>query len=498
MPVSETLPGPEKVPYGAQLVEMSSNGKDIFVISDLHIAAGLNSNRNYDGTENFFADYSFVRFLHHLEKKITPNRKGLLIINGDLVDFLRIKNIPVTSQDFENWASILDAIGRPLPIDQLKTSISPKEIKYGLRTDDYKSVWKLSVCAGGHPQFFDQLAAWVEKGNELVITKGNHDLEWYWKPVRDYFRYLLAQRIAVRQNGDPESVLKKIIHPAVHFVDNRLILDRQIAIEHGHKYERFTTVDGPPVLKGDTQLNLPFGSFFNRYLINRIELAYPYIDDVRPRQNILSLLLRERFPLAIQLLFNYIPFVILVIPKKQYAYAFKYLFQFLLIVVLPLLVTAFALYKGFHGIPKVDSASGAGSSFWTPVLSELKNLLFLSLSYFIGRLFAFLQLSSPSSLFPNAKDIFDQNPALKLVTFGHTHDPEQVFVDSVSSGAKRYCNTGTWIPVFEMDAADVRLDRTFTFLHIERNSSGDIKLPDLYRWNDDAAREDALILIDKK
>jgi UDP-2,3-diacylglucosamine pyrophosphatase LpxH len=498
MPVSDTLLGPEKVPYGAQLVEMSSNGKDIFVISDLHIAAGLNSNRNYDGTENFFADYSFVRFLHHLEKKIAPNKKGLLIINGDLVDFLRIKNIPVTPQDFGTWAAILDAIGLPVPIDQLKTSLSPKEIKYGLRTDDYKSVWKLYVCAGGHPQFFEQLASWLESGNELVITKGNHDLEWYWKPVRSYFRYLLAQRIAARQNSDPESALKNIVHPSVHFIDNRLILDRQICVEHGHSYERFTTVDGPPVLKGDTQLNLPFGSFFNRYLINRIELAYPYIDDVRPRQNILSLLLRERFPLAIQLLFNYIPFVILIIPKKQYAYAFKYLFQFVLIIVFPLLVTAFALYKGFHGIPKTDNASAAGPGFWTPVLSELKNLLFLSLSYFIGRLFAMLQLSSPSSLFPNAKRIFEENPGLQLVTFGHTHDPEQIFVEGVSDRGRRYCNTGTWIPVFEMDAADVRLDRTFTFLHIERNSAGDIRLPDLYRWNDDATREDALVLIDRK
>jgi metallophosphoesterase superfamily enzyme len=176
MPDSDTLPHPEHIPYGAQLIKMSSNGKDIFVISDLHLAAGLNSNRNYDGTENFFADYSFVRFLDHLEKKISPTKKGLLVINGDLVDFLRIKNIPVSQRDFETWSKILEDIGLPVPIDTLRSSITAKEVKYGLGTEDYKSVWKLYVCATGHPEFFEKLASWLWNGNELIITKGNHDL----------------------------------------------------------------------------------------------------------------------------------------------------------------------------------------------------------------------------------------------------------------------------------------------------------------------------------
>ena len=318
MPVSEILPRPEKIPYGGKLIELSSDGKELFIISDLHIAAGLNSNGNYDGTENFFADSSFVRFIDHLEKRLPHHKKGLLIINGDLVDFLRIRNIPTTPNDFETWNQILGKIGLSIPIDQLLSSISAKEVKYGLRTDDYKSVWKLHVCATGHPLFFEKLASWLWKGNELLITKGNHDLEWYWRPVRDYLRYWLAQCIASTQDLAVEEALKTIVNPRTHFVDNSLVIDQKIYIEHGHRYENFTAVDGPAVLKGDTQLNLPFGSFFNRYLINRIELAYPYIDDVRPRQDVLALLLRERFPLALKLLFNYIPFALLVIPKRQY------------------------------------------------------------------------------------------------------------------------------------------------------------------------------------
>ena len=63
---------------------------------------------------------------------------------------------------------------------------------------------------------------------------------------------------------------------------------------------------------------------------------------------------------------------------------------------------------------------------------------------------------------------------------------------------KRYCNTGAWIPVFEMDAADIRLDRTYTFLHLHEDNIGDVTTRGLCRWNDDALRVDALVLIDKK
>ena len=40
--------------YGDEIVSVSSDNREVFVISDLHMAAGLNANGNYDGTENFF------------------------------------------------------------------------------------------------------------------------------------------------------------------------------------------------------------------------------------------------------------------------------------------------------------------------------------------------------------------------------------------------------------------------------------------------------------
>ena len=65
------------------------------------------------------------------------------------------------------------------------------------------------------------------------------------------------------------------------------------------------------------------------------------------------------------------------------------------------------------------------------------------------------------------------------------------------SEGKSYYNTGTWIPVYELDAANVRLDKTYTFLQLSKNGSGVIQTEGLMRWNDDAGRTDAMELRDK-
>ena len=479
MNITEILSNSEPDGYGDPVVALTSDNREVFVISDLHLAAGINANGNYDGTENFFADQSLSRFLEHLKKGAPSDKKALLVINGDFVDFLRIRNLPQTPADFVMWSQILKKLGLDKNAEMLRTSITPKELKYGLRTDDFKSVWKLYVCRQGHRVVFESLTNWLREGNDLIVVKGNHDLEWYWKLVRDFLRVLLFQDISVSTGQ-------------IRFVDDKLVIDGKIYVEHGHRYENFTAVDGGPVLAGGTELNLPFGSFFNRYLINRIELAYPFIDDVRPRQQILPMLIRERFPLAIQLLFRYIPFTLLVIPKKQYRFALRFLAQFFWIIIFPVALTLFGIYKSLpHPIHLFRMAPGT-SSVWQSILSPLKNLLLLSLSYFLGRLFSILSLSAPTSFYPNSLAIFKTHPGIDIVTFGHTHDPEQK-----KSGGKDYYNTGTWIPVFELDAANVRLDKTYTFIQFSQDSSGEMRTPGLMRWNDDALREDSMQLRDK-
>ena len=148
----------------------------------------------------------------------------------------------------------------------------------------------------------------------------------------------------------------------------------------------------------------------------------------------------------------------------------------------------FSIWQGLH-----IRLPGNNSSF---IVKQIYNVLlnsgFLLLSYIFGRIMAVVKLSGPDSLYGNAKNLFKEYPELQIVTFGHTHDPEQF-----NREGKLYFNTGTWIPVYEISSADVRLDKTYTYLFIQHN--GDHLITnELMRWNDDASRCDPLVLRDKK
>lgn len=474
--------------YGAATVNISAAGNDIYVISDLHLAAGVNANGNFDGTENFFADASFVRFLDHLQDNC-GNGKSILVINGDFIDFLRITNVPETDKEFETWQGILQVTGISKSTAELRASIVKKETTYGLKTNHFKSVWKLHTCIGGHIRLFERLATWIKDGNQLIITKGNHDLEWIWKEVRIYLQYWLATNIAFQQQRTVEEVICNTVIPQTLFVDDALIIDKKIHIEHGHRYENMTNVKGEPFVANGQELNLPLGSFFNRYLINRVELLYPYLDNVRPTQNILLVLFRERFPFAIKMLFRYLWLMGLLIQKKIFWQTLKYFFTFLLIIVLPVTITVFAIMNNRPG----PSASGHQSFLIQQLLAAAKNLGFLFLSYLLARIMVLVKLQGPASFYADAGKIFNSNPDLEIVTFGHTHNPEQI-----SGSGKWYFNTGTWTPVYESTSSEIRMDKTFTFLQICRKTTDPYKPQLLQRWNDDALRYELLGLNDKK
>ena len=115
-------------------------------------------------------------------------------------------------------------------------------------------------------------------------------------------------------------------------------------------------------------------------------------------------------------------------------------------------------------------------------------------------------LKSPPTLSVYAKDIMKKNPKVEAVLFGHTHDPEQkeIFLEDEGQNktpdkrdAKWYFNTGTWIPIFETSSANVRHDRTYTFIAIDCTQMPPCR-ERLQRWNDDAERIDPMNLNDRR
>ncbi len=479
--------------YSEKEVQMQLTQTDFYIISDLHLGEGIQSNFSYQGTENFFADSSFKRFVEYLiANKSYPN--STLIINGDFVDFMRIASFPNSDKEFENWKNILDEIGINKTVDELKKSISDKEKKFGLKTDDYKSVWKLDRAVKGHKEVFDALTLWLNDGNKLIILKGNHDLELYWRAVRNYFRLFFSQN-DVGENIDAEKNLNEKIIPNLIFIDNSLLINEKFYIEHGHIYDRFTTCIGDALIDNKKELNIPFGSFFNRYLLNHIELLYPFLDNTRPSQNILPLLLRERFFLGLKFLFQHIPFMILIIPKKYYKYMFQRVFTAAIAILIPVVLFAIGFWDYISPIfnsSQPENSSGILSRLLQEGMNFLGNFGTLFLSYLFARVVAYFQLEEPSTLSSFAQNVFAKRPKIELITFGHTHNPDQF-----NNNGKKFFNTGTWIPVVEISSAEIRFDKTYIFLRVIIDNDGNLKSSPLQRWNDDANRPEYLSLIKK-
>jgi UDP-2,3-diacylglucosamine pyrophosphatase LpxH len=467
---------------------LSAPGAEIVVVSDLHIAAGRKPDGTFYGTENFFADAAFLRFLRKTLGRL-ESHPAILVINGDWIDFLRVSEYPETEEALAEWRETLLPLGIDKTVDALRDSITKKEKEFGLKTNDYKAVWQLSMVAHGHPDVFVALAEWIEAGNKLVIVKGNHDLQFIWPAVRNFVRLNLAQRLASDEHS-LANVLANVVGPNLIFVDDSLLIDDVFYLEHGHRYDKHAWPVGPAVLDNGEELNIPFGSFFNRYLLNRVELAYPFIDNVRPTVNVLPLLIRERFPLAMKLILYHIPFLFRIIPKRYFRYIFG---RFLLIVAalgIPFLfaiIYLLATFPQFWGILKgIPTATWPGSGL-------AKSFAALTASYLLGRIVAYFQLAEPFSTAEPAREIFAREPRYRFIAMGHTHNPQQF-----NENGRWFYNTGTWIPIVETSSGELRKDCTYTFLHFKRDAAGSLLPTSLERWDDEAERFEFLPIVTRK
>lgn len=496
-------------------VAIHSNGATVFVISDLHLAAGRGPDGTFAGTENFFADSSLKRFLEHAHQSSQPG-KALLIINGDFVDFLRITEGPRSDMDYQEWQSTLVKIGRNWSVEDLRQSVTEREIRthtepqskmvrkllkifgvspdgFGLKTNAFKSVWKLAAVAAGHPEFFSALAEWLDNGHKIIIVKGNHDLEWYWLDVRNYLRLALAEKLSQQTDEVVQQALIQAVLPNVTFIDDGMLIDGHFYVEHGHRFDKYTNVQGGPVLDDGEELNIPFGSFMNRYLINFVELDYPYLDNVRPTTSILPLMIRERFPVALKLLFVHVPFMLRIIPKRYFDYMFRKVFVTLAAVLIPVaavIVLEWPIVKEL--ISHLTGTPSPSNPLRSTLLSFASGLAGLLFSYFLSRIVAYFQLEEPDSLSTNAREEFVKNPSYRIITFGHTHNPDQTLTNG-----RWFFNTGTWIPIVEMSSADLREDRTYTVLRLDQDQTG-LAPGGLYRWDDEAERLEEAALVRRK
>lgn len=457
----------------------------ILAISDLHLGPGRDEiTDTFPITENFLLDEPFARFLeYHAPKAEAP---ALLIFNGDTFDFLRITRTVAGPNDRAAWLTRLERLNAQDRIVESDVPTRGGERTFGLQTHDYKSVWKLHVIIEGHRVFFRALARWLERGGRLLFVVGNHDLELHWPLVRAALRDEFA---SLAEFGAP-------IESAVAFADRSFVL-ANLYVEHGHQYESMTRVLGPAVLeRRPTELNLPLGSFVNRYFINRIERLDPYIDNRKPVGQALMALLRQRPITVFRIYSGGWKFLLRALGHATTRYGILAILLVLALFTPILTALAVALWMLFPGLreaatsvfPNLSSANvRAGGIVGGLSLPAVLPYVFGAMRD-IARDLGFRRSHDAlvkgasqrlAESFPN-----EDQPRRIYAVMGHTHLQLTVRLDR-RGGEAYYLNTGAWVPRWPADRPDLAGRTVLTFARFQRAAHGEYR-HEMLEWCEEA------------
>ena len=277
---------------------MKEDEYNLIVISDLHLSEGRSrETKRYSRNEDFFFDESFCRFLEYLDKEsVRLQKKWELIIAGDMIDFLQVTSLPERGEvDFD---------------------ISDRERRFGLGTEAVKTIWKLKRIMDGHWRFFQRLASFLNKGHRVIIIPGNHDIEFVYEQVQNTFRSELPKYLT----EPPEA---KDLEANLEFLPWFYYEPDLVFVEHGNQYDALNSFDfflcPFRIIKGKTMIDLPSGSFFVRYLFNKIEKIDPFADNIKPVTRYLFWAMKHRLlsPGFIGIALGYIRFLLEAIKKKK-------------------------------------------------------------------------------------------------------------------------------------------------------------------------------------
>jgi UDP-2,3-diacylglucosamine pyrophosphatase LpxH len=420
----------------------------IVIVSDLHLSEGWDENGYLQRNEDFFFDQNFKRFLEYLSEKGEEGKFSYkLVINGDFVDFLQFTSVPEEK-------------------DIRGETLTKRERNLGMGTSEIKTLWKLDKLIYGHHIFFTAMADFLAKGNELIILPGNHDIEWIMPGIQERFKRRLSELPT-----PPKDLQERIEFLPWFYYDPML----SVFVEHGSQYDDINSFNYLlcPCRKDGT-IDLPAGSFFVRYLFNRVEEIYPFADNMKPLTKFIWWAIRqfETYKGRPPQIFRFIQFFVDTLKKAgpvEEGWA-KELNQ-----------------RQAKEIDRLAEISGVNKR----KLEELKGYWIPSSLHHnrsIGLLISFIKNSGLDKYYyqDKARKV-QQVVGTRYIIFGHTHESDMCTLSASPEGKKsEYINSGSWTKSFATNYEEALLKSENEFVYVQigyDKKKDDIKM-DLLRWND--------------
>lgn len=512
------------------------------IVSDFHLSEGCNlSTGLIHPNEDFFQDVPFAQLIaHHARLSRDPEathfyqKPWRLVINGDLFDFLQVTSLPPEGE------TLTAVTGK-----KYHHELSANEQLYGLGTEEKAIVWKLETIAAGHPLFFQALGWFLaHPGNQIILMRGNHDVEIAWEGVQARLRSLLAEAYETwaksynsehplpRLDDMPLTLPADTVTGQVRFPKKFLYQRDLFYIEHGCQYDPvnfFNDFADPRLIdeKGQVQerIELPEGSLFVRYFFNDVEAIHPFADNFKPiTRYFFWLLMNAPGQLAafIQVMLRYRdarkqvntkvkkkvkyqqqengrtipdPFLsplhdiqegIRQMMAAESKRTTRRMIGSILLALLALLLLAGAvraLAIGEYGLM-------VAVLFFTAVCLFASGALFQSLNQLLDSPYLYTAAQEVAALL-NGRPAANIGPARYFI-FGHDHAARLMLLDNTADLNRPdyrqwYVNTGSWIPVFSQQDQLTRPAANLTFLRLVPSRLADgHDLPELLRWSEEA------------
>ena len=440
------------------------------VVSDLHLT---DIEENPKGWKRYKSKvYSITKSFEKLLEQCTQNREITLVFNGDIIDFdlvVATPNIP----DFK---------------------VSRNEKKRGLYPTEEKSLWKLKRVLYDQEDFFTLIASFLSKGNRLVYVIGNHDREFYFEKLQEFFvEYLLE---IAEKNSITFSKEQIEFYPWFYYKNG------EVYIEHGNQYDYYTSfkyILKPTIKnKGVEEIALPMGNLSNRYLMSSMGYFNPHASDyiLSGFAYVKHWLVNYAFTKR-SLMFNWIWGSILVMikmisTKNKLNKNAKYNNELLKKEAKRLNITTKEIdgLNNLRQLPIAYKTFRIIKEFWLDRLFIIFILIGGTIALALVPIPLWIKLMVPLSSFPLFLFIYEMitkgetiftieekipNYAKKIVSiidtkvviFGHSHKPRSFPINNKSL----FIDSGTWAPVYS--AKDpLRLNqglRNYIYINIDEN-----------------------------
>lgn len=190
---------------------VAREGYNLLVVSDLHLGDALVPGK--DSLRQFARlNRGLAKFLLHYATATVDGRPWRLVINGDMIDFLH--------------AGL--AHGSELAL-----------------SEDAAVRW-LEKVMSHERRVFRALATFIAAGHQVVIVKGNHDVQFHFATVQRRFLTLLSElwaRWAPRAGVLPTEAERAAFEGRVSFRDWFYYEKDLVYIEHGNQYDEFCSYE---------------------------------------------------------------------------------------------------------------------------------------------------------------------------------------------------------------------------------------------------------------